>query len=371
MITAGHEVNRSRLRDCLDVLFSTLLSERGEAKLAWREFAYRFQKDAVRLGEALPRNVEESARIELLGALLIVLARGAYADLETRSRFFRSAERMGFHLLPATFYSPIPLLTGIEDRAWSTRFSVAGFDDSREQLTLLSQLAAFANDFARATNENRVAKGYRRDNGSFGLMDASIYYAMIRHYRPARIIEIGGGQSTMVAQMAARQIGLEHVRCIDPEPSPELELDAFIRLSRLPVQAVPVSEFAQLSANDILFIDGTHVSKFGSDVNYVVLQILPELAAGVVVHFHDVFLPFEYPRSWLEEQLFWNEQYLLGAMLGFGDTFQILLGNHFLAVTENASVRALLPHIPIVGGGSLWLRKRDDSRNPRRRTEAE
>lgn len=136
-------------------------------------------------------------------------------------------------------------------------------------------------------------------------------------------------------------------------------MPSLTRLISQPVQTIPISEFEALGRNDILFIDSTHVSKIDSDVNYLLLSVIPHLQSGVVVHFHDIFLPWEYARSWVvDKQIFWNEQYILLAFLLFNERFEVLLANQYLGREHAAVLSKLFPHLQILGGGSFWMRCR-------------
>ena len=104
------------------------------------------------------------------------------------------------------------------------------------------------------------------------------------------------------------------------------DLDGNLRQQTL--QSVGVEVFEELGRGDILFIDSTHVSKLGSDVNYLFFEILPRLRSGVRVHIHDVFFPFEYPPKWIAKGIAWNENYLLRGFLQYNDKFRIVLFNH-------------------------------------------
>jgi hypothetical protein len=122
------------------------------------------------------------------------------------------------------------------------------------------------------------------------------------------------------------------------------------------VQDVPISEFQGLECNDFLFIDSNHVSKVGSDVNYLIFEVLPALRTGVIVHFHDIFTGFEYPREWVLEGRCWNEAYLLRAFLMFNNSFEVLLDNPFVVEPFPEWFRQHTPICPNNPGGSLWLR---------------
>ncbi len=122
-----------------------------------------------------------------------------------------------------------------------------------------------------------------------------------------------------------------------------------------PVQDVSLDLFSSLKANDLLFIDSTHVSKLGSDVNFIYFEILPRLASGVVIHIHDIFYPFEYPKSWIQEGRAWNELYIVRALLAESNRYSILAFNHYLALTENAYLKRFMPKLAWANCGSLWL----------------
>src|SRR5207248_587076 len=157
-------------------------------------------------------------------------------------------------------------------------------------------------------------------------------YAMLRHHQPRRVIEIGGGYSTRLIASALRRNAAIKGRTgelITIEPFPDEVLrNGFPGLSMLiadPAQNVDVRLFASLSEGDVLFVDSSHVVKIGSDVCYECLQVLPSLQPGVLVHFHDIFLPCEYPRQAVLERLcFWSEQYLLQAFLAMNEEFEVL-----------------------------------------------
>jgi hypothetical protein len=116
-----------------------------------------------------------------------------------------------------------------------------------------------------------------------------------------------------------------------------------------------IDELGRIEPGDILFVDSTHVGKIGSDVLFLVHQVLPSLPAGVHVHVHDIFYPFEYPPEWLYEGRAWNEAYLLRAYLTFNETIRINWFSSYLALFHRAEVEASLPTWGVNTGGSLWL----------------
>ena len=123
------------------------------------------------------------------------------------------------------------------------------------------------------------------------------------------------------------------------------------------VQEVPLSVFDQLEAQDILFIDSSHVSKIGSDVTFIMLRILPRLKRGVLVHFHDVFYPFSYPVRWIREGRAWNESLFLRAFLVGNSQFQLVAFNSYAGYSFPELFRDRLPAFLNNTGASIWIRK--------------
>ncbi|MBM3392172.1 MAG: class I SAM-dependent methyltransferase [Betaproteobacteria bacterium] len=148
------------------------------------------------------------------------------------------------------------------------------------------------------------------------------------------------------------------------EPYPKLlmsmlksEDQARCRIIPSRLQDVPLDEFAALEANDILFIDSTHVGKVGSDVNRVFFDILPRLNKGVYIHFHDIFYPFEYPKAWIFKGRAWNEAYMLRTFLQFNTSFRVVLMNTFMQHFHEAFFKERMPLCLKNPGGSIWLRR--------------
>jgi len=268
---------------------------------------------------------------------------------------------------PGHFYSPIPNLDDVRAReaeifAPHPR-TLPGIDLNEEgQLALVRELAAFYADLP-FPREKSDATRYWYDNWAYSYGDAILLYSMLRRLRPRRVIEIGSGFSSAV-MLDTRERFLDpgaELTFIDPDPS---TLNALVRpgdkveIIAAPVQSVPLSRFEALEANDILFVDSTHVSKTGSDVNRIVFEILPRLRAGVHIHFHDVFYPFEYPKEWVFEGRAWNEDYLLRAFLQFNTAFEIVLFGTYLIEFHRHFFEKAMPMCLENPGGSLWIRKK-------------
>jgi hypothetical protein len=255
-------------------------------------------------------------------------------------------DRWGYHIRPVHYYEPLPNFATITEESINRRREYPALNFNwPEQLRLVNELSTYRPEL----EELCLDRSFDFDNGFFSGFDAASYYALIRHLKPRRVLEVGGGYSTRIAAKALARNRAEAVesslKCI--EPYPESRLTDEIPQANLitkPVQDVPTEIFQELQANDILFIDSSHTVKFGSDVCYLFLEILPALSAGVWIHVHDIFFPNDYPAEWLiEQRLALNEQYLLEAFLSFNVNFQIALSNHWLCSDHPSQTRHLLP----------------------------
>lgn len=195
------------------------------------------------------------------------------------------------------------------------------------------------------------------ENDYFTTPDAEVLYALVQLFRPAQIVEIGSGNSTHLFRKAIMDAGLKsHLTSVDPEPRRDVSNYADEIIKRR-VEDLGNVEFAgHLGVNDIFFIDSSHQVAPANDVNWLVLNVLPSLAAGVLVHFHDIFLPYEYPEI-VEPHWNWAEQYLVQAFLIGNDIFEVLWAGHYLQKTY-PKFAGYFGNKPDLGASSLWLRKR-------------
>ncbi len=270
---------------------------------------------------------------------------------------------------PGHYYSPIPSLDEIRKREatiFDTNVREIGAVDLNEkgQLRLLKELKNYVLDFPfSAGGDETGALRYNSDNGFFNKSDAFYLYAILRHFKPQQLIEVGSGYSSAVILDTNNHFLGDELNCIFIEPFPNrlkslLKKDdkGYLILEKK-VQDTPLDMFAQLNADDILFIDSSHISKVGSDLNFILFQILPVLKSGVIVHFHDICYPFEYPKDWIIDGIHWNEAYLLHSFLMYNDKFEIILFNHYLSLHHQEWLESNLKEVRM-SGGSLWLRKK-------------
>jgi predicted O-methyltransferase YrrM len=242
-------------------------------------------------------------------------------------------DRWGYHIRPIHYYEPLPDFSSITSQQLNRRREFPAIDFKWEnQLRLLHVLAT-----------NYAGEVQIRENDYFNGFDAAVYYSLIRYLKPKRVIEIGGGYSTRLANAALSRNQTGKLTCVEPYPNERLNGSrSNIELIQKRVEELDIEFFSCLEANDILFIDSSHTVKFGSDVCYEFLEVLPTLKPGVWVHVHDIFFPHDYPAEWLlKRRLALNEQYLLEAFLAFNRDFQVALANHWLCLEHESAVNKL------------------------------
>ena len=273
---------------------------------------------------------------------------------------------MGIFPLRDHYYEPL-FNPKVLTRPLSEARELAAVDlNVEEQLDLLkrfqynSELSAFPLKPGRA-------REFYYDNGIFESGDAEYLYNMIRSFKPRRLVEIGSGQSTLMAANAIKanirddpNYSCAHI-CVEPYEAEWLEsLD--VEVIRKPVEQISKQLFCDLEENDILFIDSSHMIRPQGDVLCEYLEILPLLSSGVLVHIHDIFTPRDYIAEWIVTGArFWNEQYLLEAFLSFNDEYKVIGALNFLRhqyPEELASVCPVLgKQIDHREPGSFWLRR--------------
>lgn len=280
-------------------------------------------------------------------------------------------QRIGFHITLNHFSEPIPDTRTLKEELWSKHSDMVGIETSEEaQLSLLSEFySKFRNEYNNFPREQTpIPYQFFVNNGAFESVDSELYYCIIRHFKPKKIIEVGAGNSTYLGAQAVtknkKECGMdcEYV-AIDPYPNRTLE-NGFPGLSKViksKVEDVALSIFLELKKNDILFIDSSHVLNIGNDVHYLYSEILPRLNKGVLIHAHDIFLPANYPRNWvLKRYSFWNEQYLLQAFLTFNNAFEVVLWASYLHLRFPGELKkAFSSYEPSnVWPGSFWMRRK-------------
>jgi predicted O-methyltransferase YrrM len=283
--------------------------------------------------------------------------------------------RAGSHKLyypPGHFYSPIvdPAeadrhLSAIESRP--SPESVPGIViDRAEMVRTWHKLLPLILDSPFGGTPSSDCR-YSLENPYYSWGDGNVLQAMIRLYRPKRIIEIGSGWSSVcMADTVTHYLdGDCELTFIEAHPQRLHDLlgagiaSKNIAILESRVQDVATDIFDRLSTADILFIDSSHVLRTGSDVCYELFDIMPRLAAGVLVHIHDIFWPFEYPRRWaVDENRSWNELYAVRALLTHNECWNIVLFNSYLAQLERDLIGRTYPDFYRRSTAALWLQRR-------------
>ncbi len=279
------------------------------------------------------------------------------------------AGSVGLFAPPGHFYSPVvdpSRLAGRAAELFREERPLPGIDlNEAAQCALAEQMREPYRRLRFSAEKSADARYFHR-NGNFGCADAVTLACLLQILRPRAMIEVGCGYSSALTLDIME-------RCLDwqtsltfIEPFPDL-LNSLISMSdrnrveiiASPVQTVPLTVFDRLAEGDILFIDSTHIVKTGSDVLYHFHEVLPRLRPGVIIHIHDIFYPFEYPREWvMEMNLSWNELYYVRAFLTNNPEYEIVFFNDFMGKRHVELMRDVAPLFLEMGGSSLWLRKK-------------
>jgi len=239
--------------------------------------------------------------------------------------------------------------------------------NEQTQLNILSQFN-YKHELENLPADGCLDKqlAYYYNNGSYSGIDAEYLYCLVRTIKPRKIIEIGSGFSTLLMTAAIKKNISDHsinkteIICVEPYEMPWLEKMG-IKVLREKVESIPLSFFADLKENDILFIDSSHIIRPQGDVLYELLNILPVIKPGVIIHFHDIFSPFDYPERWMKEEFrMWNEQYILEALLTHNKKYEIIGSLSFIGTKYAAVMDDKFPLSARLGklkGSAMWIKK--------------
>jgi len=273
----------------------------------------------------------------------------------------------GFLPIRDHYYQPLINPKKHLSKTLSKDRNLVGIDfNINAQLNLLQQFSY--NEELKLFPVNKTSElQYYYNNNSFESGDAEYLYNIIRFFKPTNIVEIGSGYSTLIVEKALKKNSEEddnfiskHI-CVEPYEQPWLEkTDA--KIIRKKVENIELSFFKLLNKDDVLFIDSSHVIRPQGDVLYEILEILPSLNSGVLIHIHDVFTPKDYPNDWvIKEHRLWNEQYLLEAFLSNNKDFEIIGSLNYLIHNHPEELKGIAPILKIQKGrepGSFWIRKK-------------
>lgn len=276
------------------------------------------------------------------------------------------------------FYSPVPDIPDLEARQiWDRRSDLAGIDFREDaQLALMKDLGArFGGECVWPdTPSEDPAQFFMGAGVPFSFGCAAALHSLIRAHRPRRVIELGSGSSSTVISAALALNGRDEPEkkaeytIVDPYPGPAVQngLPSQTRLIADKAELLDITMFDALEKNDLFFVDSGHVVKIGGDVNFAILEVLPRLKPGVIVHFHDIPLPYEYPKIYYTGnpsfRVFWTESYLLQAFLTHNDQYEVLLGMCYLMTAHFEAFEKAFPHLNPSQrsniSGSFWIRRK-------------
>lgn len=280
--------------------------------------------------------------------------------------------KYGFLPMPVHFYSPVPDLSDLEKRkVWQKKSSLAGIDLHPEhQVQLLRELGKnYGQECNWPPKPTLNPIDFFTENNSFSFYCAAGLHTIIRTFHPKKIIEIGSGNSSKVISSALKLNKVDgystDYTIIDPYSSRNIcKLANVTQIISEKVEVTEIDRFDELEQNDILFIDSSHTVRTGGDVNFLYLEILPRLSPGVIIHIHDIGLPYEYPKVYFTNpsfRVFWTEAYLLQAFLSLNPHYEIMLAMSYL--TENHFEELIQafpysdPEVHKATSGSFWIRR--------------
>ena len=242
---------------------------------------------------------------------------------------FIAMDRLGMHVLPKHFYTPVPDYSWLREHkeAWVGRAPLRGVHwDLREQLSWLTEVCQ---PYYSEVEGLGIFQSMQHFGPGFGPIESQVLHCIVSSLMPPRIIEIGSGASSAYMRHAVALNRTEgklasQITCIEPYPKPALRGLGDVTLVEKLCQFVPSSVFAQLQCGDLLFIDSSHSVKIGSELQRIYLDILPSLPAGVLIHIHDINLPYLYPTTALLDYFGWQETVLLLSLLTDNNRLSVL-----------------------------------------------
>jgi predicted O-methyltransferase YrrM len=308
----------------------------------------------------MPHQRAQALKHAVVGAIPPRVVRILLETLETRQDI---SEAAGFHVYPRTYYSPLLLKEEIDLTVLEQRRRLPGVSlNEQAAVALVETLSSYGSELDTLPYESNGKAPYWFANDWYNDFDAASLYALIRLLKPKRYVELGCGFSSLISTRALSRNIADGFACdaVYADPHPRVDIAKLLTCGRLlehRVQSVPFELFTSLGAGDVLFIDTSHVVKFQSDVVHAFVAILPSLKPGVWIHVHDIFTPYDYPRDWITQSRFSNnEQYALEALLSGGDRYDVALPLYLLWKEQIAVLKQLLPRGRRRPQG-FWLRR--------------
>jgi SAM-dependent methyltransferase/predicted O-methyltransferase YrrM len=312
-------------------------------------------------------SVSEGPRGEFRTVNAYFRARPAEIVAELSHEGERPSAPMRFE--PGHYYSSMydaRELAGRRAQIWSTPPRDTPDIDWRDeaQVQLCEEVFAAQQPLELRREESEDPSEYWALNSQYPPLDAWVLAGLLRHLRPAKMIEIGSGYSSLITARVNREVldGTMNFVCVEPYPRPFLldRVDGISELRVEQIQDTPLELFDHLGQGDVLFIDTSHTVKTGGDVTWIFHEVVPRLAVGVYVHIHDMFMPGDYPEEWVQEGWGWNESYLVRSFLSYNSAFEVVWGAQYMLQRHRDSVRRAFPEqagYEDRAGAALWIRR--------------
>jgi hypothetical protein len=300
---------------------------------------------------------------EILKKILLTIPYVSYL-YDIKERYYKGFE-------PGHFYSPLVNhndVLDIEDQLFNKKKPNKICINEYFQKEILEEFIGLYNEMP-FTSKKTNGQYYYFENDTFSYSDGIFLYLIIRKFKPKNIVEIGCGFSSALMVDTNNLFFNGSINILHIDPYPFHLFQAFgINISECnflqnKVQNVNGDKLKHLKEGDILFVDSSHVSKCGSDLNHIIFNILPELQMGTLIHFHDIFFPFEYPKKWIFDKEFhkdgfgWNEIYLLRSFLMYNNDFEVMLWPNYVIEEQKNWFKKNMPLCLNNTGGSIWIRK--------------
>lgn len=275
-------------------------------------------------------------------------------------------DRAGLAVVRKHYYAPVVGAADIRHPLDAPR-ALPGLDLNEAGQKALVQSFHYTDELGALPMKKPAVDCFGYENTTYAEGDAEMLYNMIRLFRPKRIVEVGSGQSTLMAMEAIAANKREdaaydcRVTCVEPFEQPWLECLG-VEVIRERVEDCPYDLVSSLGANDFFFIDSSHVIRPQGDVLHLYQRLLPLVAPGVIVQVHDVFTPRDYPAKWvIDDRRLWNEQYLMEAFLAFNPAFEVMLAVNWLANDRREWLTEACPMLMKKPGkqpGAFWFRRK-------------
>ena len=304
------------------------------------------------------KKMEDQLSKEEFNTLVRLAKKVLWSDSEIRKKL----QDQKVNIVPANFYSDIPLVDDVnqsfEYKKPESEIYNCGVFDKEQIAGFIEALSEYSSEFSPPLEESSISPDefYWR-NPAFSYSDAMAYYCVIRHFKPDHILEIGSGFSTLVANEALLKNGKGKLTLIEPYPKDFLRnLDRVENIVESFVQDIPVAELVALvESSDIWFIDSTHTVKVGSDCLYLYLLVMPQITKDIIIHSHDIHLPYGLPKAQvLEKHIYWTEQYLLYAYMLDNPKINVLFSSAYSNKVLPDSLAQLMQGKYPPGGASIW-----------------